>query len=456
MLCYIAMVMQWLIQLKRRSVMKLVGCKDKDFNKVLKSLYNRPSYPSEIEESVKSILADVRENGNSALKKYAEKFDGAKLEVSDFLISSEEIKKATSKVSSKNKKAIKAALENVQDFARQRIPQPWSHSPRPGVIVGERYVPMERVGVYIPGGTAPLVSTVIHTAGIACAAGVEEVVAISPPGRDGEVNPAILYALKKAGVSEIYRLGGVYGVAALAYGTKTIRKVDKIVGPGNAYVTAAKKLVYGEVAIDMVAGPSEIMIIAEADCDPDFIAADMLSQAEHGSGHEQAVLLADSRELLEQVKTSLLSQAAELSRSETVARVLDKGVFLIEVEDMNQAADIAGKYAPEHLEIMCRMAGHIAKKVKAAGAIFIGKWTPEPVGDFTAGPSHVLPTAGSAKFFSGLTVEGFFHRTSIVNYQKYALKEELDSILCFAEMEGLDAHGRSADIRFNPIKKELL
>ncbi len=432
--------------------MKVISYTDKNFASVVEKLYQRPSYPAEIEESVKEILVDVKSHGNAALKKYAKKFDKVELKESEFLVSEDEIKAATSKVSSKKKKAIKNALVNIRDFASQRIPQPWSHSPRPGVIVGERYVPMERVGVYIPGGTAPLVSTVVHTAGIACAAGVEQVVAITPPGPDGTVNPAILYALKKAGVKEIYRLGGVYGIAALAYGTSTINKVDKIVGPGNAYVTAAKKLVYGEVAIDMVAGPSEIMIIADCDCDPDFIAADMLSQAEHGSGHEQAVLLTDSSELAENVKLSIKEQAAELSRSETINRVLDKGVFLFVVEDMNQAAEIAGEYAPEHLEIMCRAAGNVAKKIKAAGAIFIGKWTPEPVGDFTAGPSHVLPTAGTAKYFSGLTVEGFFRRTSIINYQKYALKEELEDIQKFAQMEGLDAHGRSADIRINPRK----
>jgi histidinol dehydrogenase len=229
--------------------------------------------------------------------------------------------------------------------------------------------------------------------------------------------------------------------------------VEKIVGPGNAYVTAAKKLVYGQVAIDMVAGPSEIMVIADEKCNPEFIAADMLSQAEHGSGYEQAVLLSTDAPLIDEVEKELLKQKESLSRNETIDKVLDNGVFLIQAKDMDQAAEIASRYAPEHLEIQCRKAGNVAKQVKAAGAIFIGQWTPEPIGDFCAGPSHVLPTAGSGKYFSGLTVEGFFRRMSILNYQKSALKKEVDIAVKFAEMEGLDAHGRSAAIRFDKDKK---
>ncbi len=428
--------------------MKKLHYRDSDFKDALKVLFERPSYPAEIEASVAEILAGVREKGNKAIKKYAKMFDGAELKTSDFLVSEDEIRKASSKVDSDAKQAIKDALNNVMDFAKQRIPRPWSHSPRPGVVVGERYTPMDRVGVYIPGGSAPLVSTVIHTAGIAKAAGVPEIVAVTPPGEDGSVHPAVLYAMNKAGVTEIYRLGGVYGIAALAYGTKTIKKVNKIVGPGNAYVTAAKKLVYGEVAIDMVAGPSEIMVIADESCNPQFIAADMLSQAEHGSGLEQAVLVTTDEALSDQVEQALLERKKSLSRSGPIDSVLEKGVFLITVKDLEQAAEVAGNYAPEHLEVMCKQAGTVAKKVKAAGAIFLGAWTPEPVGDFCAGPSHVLPTAGSAAFFSGLTVEAFFRRMSIINYQKMALRQELPTIEKFAELEGLDAHGNSGSVRF--------
>jgi histidinol dehydrogenase len=433
---------------KEFKIMKKINYHQKDFEQALQVLFDRPSYPQAIEAGVREILDNVKQHGNSALIKYAEKFDKVKLTAEEFLVNDAELKQASAKIDSAGKKAIKAALKNVTDFSKQRIPQPWSYSPRPGVIVGERFEPMQRVGVYIPGGTAPLVSTVVHTAGIAKAAGVSEIVAITPPDSDGNVHPAVLYAMKQAGVTEIYRLGGVYGVAALAYGTETIKKVDKIVGPGNQYVTAAKKMVYGDVAIDMVAGPSEIMVIADEKSNPQFIAADMLSQAEHGSGCEQAVLLSTDAKMIDLVAAALEERKQQLTRVETVDKVMANGIFLIQVEDLKQAAEIASKYAPEHLEIMCKQAGNVAKKVKAAGAIFIGEWTPEPVGDFCAGPSHVLPTAGSAKFFSGLTVEGFFRRMSILNYQKTALKKELPHILEFAKMEGLDAHGNSAAVRF--------
>lgn len=426
--------------------MKIISWKDKNFAAALDKLNRRPSYPAEIETGVRDILLAVKNDGDRAIVEFAKKFDNVTLKPATFAVSAEEVRNATKQVTLKARTAIKNALAHIDAFARARIPRAWSFSPRPGVTLGERFEPMERVGVYIPGGTAPLVSTVIHTAGLARAAGVKEIVLVTPPGPDGVINPNILYAARQAGITEIYRLGGVYAIAALAYGTKTIRKVDKIVGPGNAYVTAAKKLVYGEVALDMVAGPSEIMIIADDTAEPAFIAADMLSQAEHGGGN-QSVLVSTCAELIAEVRRELDEQSAKLSRNKIVAQSLKQGVFLIEVENLSQAAEVAGNYAPEHLEIMCRRPNAVAGKVKAAGAIFIGQWTPEPVGDFVAGPSHVLPTAGSGRHFSGLTVEGFFRRMSVVNYRKNALDRELDDILEFAAMEGLDAHGNSAAIR---------
>jgi histidinol dehydrogenase len=278
-------------------------------------------------------------------------------------------------------------------------------------------------------------------------AGVEEIVLVTPPDRQGQVNPAILYAARIAGVTEVYRLGGVYAIGALAFGTDTVRKVEKIVGPGNAYVTSAKRQVYGYVALDLVAGPSEILVIADETADPAHIAADMLSQAEHGSGHEQAVLMTDTPGLTEAVRAQLIEQSRSLSRAECVQKVLDNGVFLIEVDDLDQAAELASRYAPEHLEIMVRGPGRLAKKITAAGAVFLGRYTPEPVGDFVAGPSHVLPTGGAARFFSGLTIDQFYRRMSVVNYQKRAFLDEIPLIEAFAEAEGLDAHGRSAAIR---------
>jgi histidinol dehydrogenase len=427
--------------------MKIISYKNSNFIQEIQPLFDRLAYPDEIEENVKKILQEIKQNGNLALCKFAAKFDNVNLTPENFKITQNEINEAEKQVSDNNKNAINSAITNVQKYAMKQIPKPWSFSPRKGVVVGERFEPIDRVGVYIPGGTAPLVSTVVHTAALANAAGVKEIVAVTPPGKNGEILPELLYAMKQAGVTEIYRLGGVYAIGALAYGTESIKKVEKIVGPGNAFVTAAKKLVFGNVAIDMVAGPSEIMIIADENANPNNIAADLLSQAEHGSGLEQAVLLSTSLNIIEKVEEQLKIQSKILLRQEPIKKVLANGIFLIEVESLENAAQIATKYAPEHLEIICEKPNEIANKVKAAGAIFLGEWTPEAVGDFVAGPSHVLPTGGSAKYFSGLTVEHFFRRMSIVNYKQEALENENTIIECFANMEGLDAHKNSAAIR---------
>ena len=436
--------------------MQTISYRNKNFDRDLEVLYRRPSYPAEIEAGVKAILAAVKAEGDAAVIRFAQQFDHATLKAGHFAVTPAEVDAAVATVDAPAKRAIKHALTHITAFARQRLPKDWNFSPRDGVTVGERFEPMQRVGVYIPGGTAPLVSTVLHTAGIAKAAGVREIVLVTPPGADGRINPYILAAAKQVGIKEIYRLGGVYAIAALAYGTESIRKVDKLVGPGNAYVTAAKKLVYGEVALDMVAGPSEIMIVADASADAAHVAADMLSQAEHGSGHEQAVLVTTSPDLSSAVRREIERQSARLSRSAAVAKVIEHGMFFIEVKDLAQAAAVAGAYAPEHLELNCAGAARLAKKIKAAGAIFIGPWTPEPVGDFVAGPSHVLPTAGSARFFTGLTVEGFFRRMSTVHYARHALADELPDILQFARMEGLDAHGNSAAIRLQSSSDNLM
>ncbi|MBO5722453.1 MAG: histidinol dehydrogenase [Lentisphaeria bacterium] len=432
--------------------MKMLDYRQKDFAAELDVIYNRPSYPASIEEAVRTMVDTVRREGDQALVRYALEFDKVKLAPSEFKVSDEEIAQAEKSLDRAAKSAIRSALKNVQTFARLRIPKAWKKVVRPGVTLGERFEPMERIGVYIPGGTAPLVSTVIHTAGIARAAGVKEIVAVTPPNKEGQVHPAVLYAMKLAGVTEIYRLGGVYGVAAMAYGTETVPKVEKIVGPGNAYVTAAKKLVYGAVAIDMVAGPSEIMVIADETADPDKIAADMLSQAEHGSGLEQALTVTTDETMPEKIEKAIAGRKATLPRMATVDRVLDNGSWVIVVKDMAQAAEIASRYAPEHLEICCKDARKVANTIKAAGALFIGHWTPEPIGDFCAGPSHVLPTAGSARFFSGLTVEGFFRRMSTVEYTEKAIQKEIAIAEKFAEMEGLAAHGRSASSRRSKVK----
>jgi len=273
---------------------------------------------------------------------------------------------------------------------------------------------------------------------------VKEIVAVTPPGNR---HPAVLCAMLEAGVTEIYRLGGVYGVAALAVGTQTIRKAEKIAGPGNAYVTAAKKLLYGEVGIDLVAGPSEILVIVDETANPAFAAADLLSQAEHGSGLEQAVLLSTSLPMLETVEKEVLRQKKLLKRQEPIGKVLENGVFLIHAKDRRQAAEIASMYAPEHLEIQTARPRELAGKIRAAGAIFLGPWTPEPIGDFCAGPSHVLPTGSSARRFNGLETVSFFRRTSVVEYSKQAMAREAEIVRRFGTMEQLDGHARSGTIR---------
>ena len=432
--------------------MNIINCADAGSSERLCLLYSRPDCPKEIEDAVAAIVEEVRKDRDDAVCRFLKKFDSLDLTPAELRVTEAEFEAAEKALDETSKQAIDLALSHIQDFARSQMPRPWKYSPREGVILGEQFTPMERVGCYIPGGTAPLVSTVLHTAGIASAAGVKEIVAATPPKKDGTIHAATLYAMKAAGIREVYRMGGAYAIAALAYGTQTIPKVDKIVGPGNAYVAAAKKIVYGRVAIDMVAGPSEIMVVADSSADPAFIAADMLSQAEHGSGLEQAVLVTDDPSLPAKVNQEIERQKALLTRQATVDRVLNHGVCMIVARDLNEALEIAGKYAPEHLELMIRDADRHAKDIKAAGAIFLGPWTPEPAGDFTAGPSHVLPTGGTARFFHGLTVMDFLRRSSLVQYTQEALRKEVPAIIRFAEMEGLDAHGNSAAIRCGELK----
>ncbi len=432
--------------------MEVLRESDPAFGKRFAELLERRNPDPQVERAAAEILAGVRERGDAAVAEYAAKFDRVELTPAGFAVSTEEIEAAGKTLDASAKAAIRLACRQITVFAKEQRRKDWSFSPRPGVRLGERFTPLSRVGAYVPGGTAPLVSTVLHTVTLAKVAGVKEIVVVTPPGPGGKVHPAILFAAKCAGATEVYRIGGVYAVGALAYGTKTIRRVEKIVGPGNAYVTAAKRQVYGEVALDLVAGPSEILVLADSSADPEFIAADMLSQAEHGSGREQAFLITTDARLVPKVQAALERQARELSRSECVAKVLKNGVFFIVAKTVDGAVRLADEIAPEHLEIMMRNPERVAKKIQAAGAIFIGPWTPEPVGDFVAGPSHVLPTAGAGRYFSGLTLEHFYRRMSTVRYTAGALRREVGAITKFAEMEGLDAHGRAATIRTNRQK----
>ena len=432
--------------------MKIIDCTDADYAQALQSLYTRPACPPEIEDRAKAIVEEVRLHGDSAVLAQIAKFDHVKFTADQLKVTKAEVSAAKAQVFRRTREAVKNAIFNVRLFSSMQVPRSWNANIRRGITLGEQFTPMDRVGCYVPGGTAPLVSSAIHTVTVAKTAGVKEIIAATPPRPDGTVNPATLYALIQAGATTVYKMGGATAIAAMAYGTETIPAVEKIVGPGNAYVAAAKRLVYGRVAIDMVAGPSEVMVVSDGSVDPAWTAADMLAQAEHGSGLEQAVLVTDSQKVLQAVKKQMLEQAKTLSRQEPLRKVLENGVFLIRCSSMDEAADIAGKFAPEHLEVHCVKPLLFAKKVRAAGAIFLGPWTPEPAGDFTAGPSHVLPTAGTARFFHGISASDFFRRSSLLQYSENALLSDLDDIELFAATEGLDAHGRSASIRRKDFK----
>ncbi len=420
-----------------------------EFNRMIDELCDRTAINDELDLQVREILCDVHENGDAAVAKYANRFDDVNLTPDEFSVSEDEITTAGDRISAATRDAVDFAFNNIIAFSKQSCPESWDCSPRDGVLIGERFVPLRRVGAYIPGGTTPLISTVLHTVTLAYAAGVEEIAVTTPVGSDKVVHPAILYAASLAGVREVYRLGGVYAIAAMAYGTESVSKVDKIVGPGNAYVAAAKRLVYGQVSLDLVAGPSEVMIIADDTAKPAYIAADMLAQAEHGSGHELAVLVTTSSELVDRVVAELESQSNALAKKEVVKAVLERGVTLVHTVDLNQAIEVANKFAPEHLEIITADCESIGAEITTAGALFLGPWTPEPVGDFVAGPSHVLPTSGTARFFSGLTVSQFYRRMSVIQYTQDALRRERSAIEEFASIESLEAHRRSIHVRFD-------
>lgn len=420
---------------------------DKDFQARLGQMLSREPFSPEIEAAAATIIDEVRRRGDEALCDFAEKFDHARLAPSQFRLGDEEVDKACKSVSPEDREAIDMAAAHIQEFYSHTLPKDWSYSPRPGVVLGEQFHPLDIVGCYIPGGTAPLVSTVCHTVAIARTAGVKDIVVCTPPGGAKGIHPALLYACRAAGATAIYRLGGVYAIAAMAIGTATIPKVEKICGPGNAYVAAAKRRLYGEVALDLVAGPSEVLVIADDTANPVYLAADILSQAEHGSGREQAVLVSTDRRILDEAAREIVRQAASLKRQECVQKVLENGLFLVEAADLEDAARIASLYAPEHLELQIADPKALAPKITAAGAIFMGEYTPEPVGDYIAGPSHVLPTGGTARFFNGLTGDAFFRRTSLLSYDREALLREQPALARLTAAEGLDAHGRSATIR---------
>ena len=419
-------------------------------NTALDEIFPRSQFEYEdIKKKVREIIEDVKANGDKALYKYSEMFD-VKLE--SLTVSSEEIEEAYDRIDEEFKEVLLAAAGNIRKFHEKQVRNNFFTNGKDGVLLGQIINPIEKAGIYIPGGTASYPSTVLMNVIPAKIAGVEEIILVSPPNKEGSIEDSILAAAKIAGADRIFKIGGAQSIAALSYGTETIPKVYKITGPGNIYVAMAKKMVYGEVDIDMVAGPSEILVIADENAVPENVAADLLSQAEHDR-LAASVLVTTSEEIAEKVKNELVKQLERLPREETAKESLKNNGRIIITETIDEAVKISNEIAPEHLELCVNDPFSILGKIKNAGSIFLGNNTPEALGDYFAGPNHTLPTSGTAKFSSPLSVDDFIKKSSVIYYTKEALEKVKDKIICFAEKEGLNAHAESVRIRFEGGKK---
>ncbi len=426
--------------------------KDKSFEADFAALVEaRRGVESDVGAVVDGILADVEARGDAAVLEYTKKFDRLDLTADRLRITDEEIESAVAEVPRETLGALLTAAERIEAFHRRQIPEPFGYTDEAGVRLGARWRPVSAAGLYVPGGTAAYPSSVLMNAMPARVAGVARVVMVVPTP-DGVLNPLVLAAAKVAGITEIYRIGGAQAVAALAYGTDTIAPVDKIVGPGNAYVSAAKRAVFGRVGIDMIAGPSEILVVADAENDPAWIAADLLSQAEHDTS-AQSILITDDDAFARHVEAAVAGHLATLPRSEIAARSWETHGAVIVVETLDEAPALVDRLAPEHLELAVHDPDTLAEKVNHAGAIFLGRYTPEAIGDYVAGPNHVLPTDRTARFSSGLSVLDFMKRTTLVGCDAASLAEIGPAAVALANAEGLDAHALSVSIRLNPGKR---
>ncbi len=407
-------------------------------------IFARTEPTMNVTDIVTDIIKNVRERGDSALYEYCEKFDKAKL--STLLVSKEEIEEAVSQVEPRFLSVLSKAAENIRNFHEKQRRNSFIINDSDGIVIGQKVIPVDRAGLYVPGGTAAYPSTVLMDSIPAKIAGVKELVMVTPPGPDGKVNPVILAAASIAGVDKIFKLGGAQAIAALAYGTESVPKVDKIVGPGNAFVAEAKRQVYGIVSIDMIAGPSEILVVADSSANPSHVAADLLSQAEHDK-MASAVLVTDSAELATAVSEQLEQQIPLLSRAEIARCSIDNNGKIIVADDLRRAIEIANEIAPEHLELCVDNPFDYLDSIRHAGSIFMGKNCPEALGDYFAGPNHTLPTSGTAKFSSPLSVDDFVKKTQYTYYTAEALGRVAKDVAYFAEKEGLTAHAKSAIIR---------
>ena len=420
------------------------GSKEYEFIEYLKK--RAQNSDKNVIPTVQEIIDNVRENGDKAVRDYTVKFDGKAPENAE--ISAQDIDALVSKCDADYLSTVKKAAENIADFHKRQLRQSWLTTKNNGVIMGQRVRGLKRVGIYVPGGTAAYPSSVLMNAIPAKIAGVEEIIMVTPPQKDGTPNPNIIAAAKTAGVDRIFLMGGAQAVAALAYGTETVPNVDKIVGPGNIFVATAKKLLYGTVDIDMIAGPSEILIVADKTANPKFLAADLMSQAEHDK-LASSILLTDSAEIAEQTKAELEIQMQMLERKEIIESSLDNFGAIIVCSDMAQAVDFANELAPEHLEVCCQNPMEYVGKLDNAGSVFLGNYSPEPLGDYFAGPNHVLPTSGTARFFSPLSVDSFIKKSSFIYYTEDALRADAQDVIRFADTEGLTAHANSIKVRFD-------
>ena len=407
-------------------------------------IFARSEPKMDVEGIVSGIIADVRENGDQALLSYTEKLDHVKLESLE--VSAAEMEEALSKVDLKLLKVMEKSAANIRKFHSRQVRNSLIINDEDGIVVGQKVIPVDRAGIYVPGGTAPLSSTVLMDAIPARIAGCPEVIMMTPPGPDGKVNPAVLAAAHVAGVDRIFKCGGAQAIAALAYGTESVPKVDKIVGPGNAFVAEAKKQVFGKVSIDMIAGPSEILVLADAGTNPAVCAADLLSQAEHDR-MASAVLVTDSEEFAKKVQEEIEKQIPKLLRAEIARASIDDNGKIIVADSLLQAIEIANEIAPEHLELCVPNPFDYLDKIRHAGSVFLGYNCPEALGDYLAGPNHTLPTSGTAKFSSPLSVDDFVKKTQYTYYTREALSRVSEDVACFAEAEGLTGHARSARIR---------
>ncbi|HEY5742263.1 MAG TPA: histidinol dehydrogenase, partial [Terrimicrobiaceae bacterium] len=418
--------------------MQIIRERERGYERALKGLDRRSTPDPAIRQTVSRVLESVAQEGDKALVRLIEEFGGPRLKTSQLAVSREELAAAHSGLAKETRKAILSARANVRSFAKRSLRKSWFMKNREGAVVGERFDAFQRVGIYVPGGTAPLVSTAVMTCTLAAAAGVSEIVAVTPSADDGSVHPALLGALVECGATEVYRVGGAQAIAALAFGTRIIGAVQKVFGPGNAYVVEAKRQVFGTVAVDLLPGPSEILVIADDSAEPDWIAADLLAQSEHGEG-SIAILATDSERVLDSVAASLDQQLAVSSRQRQLALAL-KNCKLILVRDLSEAVTLANQFAAEHVAIATERPGEIALQLTTSGAIFMGGISPVVGGDFLAGPSHELPTGGAGKSFGGLSAEQFQRRTSVVMFDKSSLRASLPIIETFSRIEGLDAH----------------